>query len=131
MYKIENRQSGYILTFAGTIEPNEIKEWIAKSKSSLALEKRESFGVIIDMRDLQPLSAESRQLMVEGQKLYKDKGMKRSAVILNNQEITTQFKNVAVQSGIYITERYINANGVANATELAIKWVKDAIDPDK
>ena len=48
-----------------------------------------------------------------------------------SQEICRQFKNLAIQSGIYATERYINASQNALAIEQAIGWVKDAIDPDR
>ncbi len=131
MYKIERRPSGYILTFAGLIEAAEMQKWHDDSESKLMTETSNSFGVIIDMKDLKPLGAEARIIMVEGQKLYKNKGMKRSAVILNSAEVCKQFKNLAVQSGIYLTERYIDASQKKNATEIAINWVKDAIDPDK
>jgi len=131
MYKIERRPSGYILTFSGIINPDEMQRWFDDSQRNLSTETSSSFGVIIDMKDLQPLSAESRTIMVAGQKLYKEKGMKRSAVILNSPEVTSQFKNLAVQSGIYITERYIDASVINNPVDTAINWVKDAIDPDK
>ena len=57
--------------------------------------------------------------------------MNRSAVILNNPETTAQFKNLAVISGIYVTERYIDASLKSNAIDLAINWVKDGVDPDR
>ena len=131
MYKIERRPAGYILTFSGLIDQTEMQRWHDDSARNLSTETSSSFGVIIDMKNLQPLSAESRTIMVAGQKLYKEKGMKRSAVILNSPEVTAQFKNLALQSGIYSTERYIDASQVSNAVDIGINWVKDATDPDK
>jgi len=131
MYKIENRSSGYILTFTGEINVDEMQSWNDDSKNYLINENRSSFGVIVDMKDLQPLSAEARGIMVAGQKLYKEKGMNRSAVILNSTEICNQFKLLAIQSGIYSTERYIDASKNTNPIKVAINWVKDATDPDK
>ena len=131
MYKIERRPSGYILTFSGLISPEEMQRWHDDSQRNLSTETSSSFGVIIDMKDLQPLSSETKGIMVAGQKLYKEKGMERSAVILNSPEITSQFKNLALQSGIYSTERYIDASNISNAVDIGINWVKDAIDPDK
>ncbi len=131
MYKIERRPSGFILTFSGEIDAKEMKKWYDESESVLKTEQSSSFGVIINMKDLQPLKTDAKNIMVDGQKLYKMKGMKRSAVILNSEEICQQFKNLAVVSGIYSTERYINAAAVANPVDKAIDWVKDAIDPDK
>ena len=83
------------------------------------------------MKDLLPLSNDTTGIMISGQKLYKDKGMLRSAVILNNGELTSQFKNLAIQSGIFVTERYIDASVNANPVDTAIGWVKDSLDPDK
>jgi hypothetical protein len=131
MYNIERRSSGYILTFSGLINPDEMQRWCDDSKRNLMTESSSSFGVIIDMKNLQPLSSESQALMIDGQKLYKEKGMKRSAVILNNEKVCTQFKNLAIQSGIYSTERYIDASSNNNPVDTAISWVKDSIDPDK
>lgn len=130
MYKIERRPAGYILTFSGLIDQDEMQRWHDDSAKNLLTETSSSFGVIIDMKNLQPLSAEARAVMVEGQKLYKEKGMQKSAVILNSPEVTAQLKNLAIQSGIYSTERYIDASKVNNAVDVAIDWVKDNIDPD-
>lgn len=130
MYNIERKQSGYILTFSGTVSPNEMLKWKEESEQALATEFSKSFGVIIDMRKLLPLTAEANTILVEGQKLYKNKGMQRSVVILNNKALCEKLKNVAIQSGIYSTERYIDASAHAAATQMAVKWVKDGIDPD-
>ncbi len=131
MYKIEKRPSGYILTFSGQIGAIEMQRWVDESKKKLDLETRNSFGVIIDMRDLQPLNNDAGVLMKAGQKLYKEKGMKRSAVLLSSDDVCQQFKNIAIQTGIYATERYINAISISNPIEKAVDWVKDGIDPDK
>lgn len=131
MYKIENRPSGYILTFAGAINAEEMQKWANESEQILSSESRETFGVIVDMKDLLPLDNETKGIMIKGQQLYKEKGMLRSAVILNSPEITLQFKTIAFQSGIYSTERYIDASSNPKPIESAISWVKEAIDPDK
>jgi len=130
MYKIEKRPSGYILTFSGVINPEEMERWVHESEKALLTESSTSFGVIINMKDLQPLSMETNKLLISGQKLYKERGMKRSCVILGNSAQCTKLKNTAIQSGIYTSERYIDASSVKNPIEKAVNWVKDAIDPD-
>lgn len=131
MFKIEKRPTGYILTFSGVIDSLEMQKWKQESIKTLSTETRPEFGVIIDMKDLQPLTGESKDIMISGQQLYKAKGMKRSAVILNNPRVTAQFKNLAIASGIYSSERYIDASEKFNAGDIAVEWVKDGIDPDK
>lgn len=130
MFKIERRPSGYILTLSGTITPDEMQHFHNDSEKTLSTEIATSFGVIIDMKNLQPLSHESNQILIAAQQLYKQKGMKRSAVILNSQDVCNQLKNIAIQSGIYATERYIDASQNHNAASLAVAWVKEGIDPD-
>lgn len=130
MYKIERRPSGYILTFSGNINEEEMQRWCNESQMHLSTEVSKSFGVIINMKDLQPLTPETQAVMIKGQKMYKEKGMKKSAVILNSARVCEQFKNLAIQSGIYATERYIDASKVEKPVDMAINWVKDNIDPD-
>ena len=131
MYHIEKRPSGYILTFSGDIGEAEMRRWKDDSERTLAAETAPSFGVIIDMRSLLPLKREVQAIMVEGQRLYRNKGMERSAVILSSADICRQFRNLAVQSGIFATERYIDASHEANPIDRAVNWVKSGIDPDK
>jgi hypothetical protein len=131
MYKIERRPGGYLLSFSGNIEKDEMQRWYNESKIALVAEKESSFGVVVDMRSLHPLQDEAKTLMVNGQQLYKNKGMRRSAVILANSDVCRQFKNLAVQSGIYVTERYIDASSTVNAVDRAIDWVKNAVEPDR
>ncbi len=131
MYKIERKESGYFLKFAGSIDPKEMQNWYEDSLKHLNAEKSNSFGVIINMKDLMPLSIEASSIMKKGQALYKTNGMKRSAVILNSEKLCSQFKMIAVQSGIFTTEKYINAQQSPDYVEKAIAWVKDGIDPDK
>ena len=131
MYKIERRTSGYIITFSGSINSAEMQKWRNESQRILSLEKSPSFGVIIIMTDLVPLEYNAQSIMIAGQDLYKQKGMQRSAVILANPIISMQFKRLAKESGIYATERYLDIKTYPNPIELAVKWVKEGIDPDK
>lgn len=130
MYKIESKTSGYILTFAGEMDKAEMERWRDESKKILEKENRPEFGVIVDMKDLVPLQMDVQAVMVDGQKLYKNKGMKRSAVILQNDRVCSQFKNLAIQSGIYATERYLDAQSNPDFLNDAVQWVKEGIDPD-
>jgi len=130
MYKIDRKSSGYLLTFAGVIGREEMARWVEESKRALQNEKSLKFGVIVDMRTLAPLAQDTQELMVKGQQLYKEKGMERSAVVLNNSVTTMQFKRLAKESGIYAFERYIDASEVADWKKPAVDWVRDGKDPD-
>jgi hypothetical protein len=129
MYQIEKRPSGFLLTFGGKIQKPEMSRWLEESRSQLA-KTSGAFGVIIDMRSLAPIDGETQAVMVEGQTLYKSKGMNRSAVVLANPVLTQQFKRLAQQSGIYSYERYIDASTVPDWTKAAVAWVREGVDPD-
>jgi hypothetical protein len=130
MYKIERKTSGYLLTFKGLIEKDEMQRWCSESRRALSTESAPQFGVIVDMRDLKPLPEDAQHEMVVGQQLYKEKGMNRSAVVLNNTVTTLQFKRLAKESGIYQWERYIDASKSPNWVDTAVAWVRDGRDPD-
>jgi len=129
MFKIERRSSGFLLSFSGKIQKPEMSRWLEESKIQLQSASG-NFGVIIDMRTLAPIDGETQAVMVEGQALYKKKGMARSAVILANAVVTQQFKRLAQESGIYAFERYIDASVAADWSSVAMAWVRDGVDPD-
>ncbi len=129
MYKIEKKVFGYKLTFADLIKEDEMKQWVEESKKLLTNSPHE-FGVFVDMRSLTPLPPESQIQMQEGQKLYKEKGMIRSVVILDNPITQMQFKRIAKKTGIYKWERYIDASSKTNWEKVGIDWINENIDPD-
>lgn len=131
MYKIDRNEAGYILTFSGNIDEKEMIQWYKDSIKLLSFETKSIFVVIINMEDLELLTSETRTIMVNGQKLYKEKGMVRSAVILNSPAITTQFKSLAMVSGIFHNERYICSKEVDDVMKIAQDWVYNEIDPYK
>ncbi|MCB8964823.1 MAG: hypothetical protein H6536_07295 [Bacteroidales bacterium] len=128
MYRIEKKTSGYVIIFSGVVNAQEMKQWYDESKLKLANESANSFGVIIDMKNLKPLEPEASAIMKSGQKLYRDKGMLRSAVILSNSELCGQFKAIASMSGILNTERYIDASASQDPIAKAIKWVREGVE---
>lgn len=129
MTNIEKKEFGYFLTFAGSISEDEMSSWVEASKAALATQNS-PFGVLVDMRELSPLTPSAKNKMQDGQILYKQKGMTRSAVIVNQGFIATQFKMIAQQTGIYEWERYIDASASSNWEEIAINWILNSKDPD-
>lgn len=129
MYKIEKKDFGFKLTFGGFIEKEEMEQWAQESKKAL-LGKMGEFGVFVDMRTLKPLPADSQEVMVNGQKLYRQAGMVRSVVILDNTITTMQFKRLAKESGIYEWERYIDASTTPKWELVGQDWIVKGTDPD-
>jgi hypothetical protein len=130
MYKIEKKEYGFRLTFGGVISANEMFKWVNESQTTLS-DAPNKFGIFVDMRDLKPLTPDAAGVMQEGQKLYKDKGMERSVVILSNSMVTMQFKRIAKDSGIYKWERYIDASAIPGWETAGEEWIRNGIDPDR
>ncbi len=130
MYKIEKKDYGYKLTFGGFIKVDEMKAWVDESEKTLVSTPKQ-FGVFVDMRTLRPLPPDVQVHMQKGQRLYKEKGMARSVVILDNAVTKMQFKRIAKETGIYEWERYIDASLIRDWEKAGIDWVSNGIDPDK
>lgn len=107
----------------------EMHQWCRESEQALAT-VRPPFGVVVDMRTLAPLMPDAQHVMIQGQQLYKGKGMQRSAVVVHNAVTASQFRRLAQESGIYAWERYIDASAVPDWGKTAVDWVKGGIDPD-
>ena len=127
-YSITSTDYGYFLSFSGSISEEEMKDWLADSRGELPSEK-EPFGVLVDMLDLEPLDEAARAVLIRGQHLYKQKGMVRSAVLVNLAPGQAQLERIANQSGIYPTERYVNAHDFDDPKSIALDWVQHGKEP--
>jgi len=104
----------------------ELERWYEESKQALT-GPQAPFGVIIDMRTLAPLPVEAQQVMVQGQAMYRSRGMQRSCVILHDAITTIQFMRLAKHSGIFKNERYIDASAHKDWLREARNWVEHAV----
>ena len=130
MFKLEKKEWGYKITFSDFIKAEEMQRWHDESKQKL-LSAPGEFGVFVDMINMKPLPADAQEVLKAGQKLYKEKGMSRSVVIVNSTILKLQFQRLAKETGIYEWERYIDASSTSNWEEVGISWIKEGEDPDK
>jgi hypothetical protein len=128
MYKIEQTDIGFRLTFGGAVTKEDLQPWLEESKKALNT-CRKPFGVIVDMRELELLTPDAQAEIVRGQALYRSSGLQRSAVILSDPIVTIQFMRLAKISGVYKHERFIDASSDAQWEKHAEEWVKSGIDP--
>jgi hypothetical protein len=105
-----------------------MKNWIVESrKTTISLQPK--FGVLVDMREYQPINPDTQIFMKEGQKLFKSAGMQKSSVILANLSFLSQFKRITKETGISEWERYIDASKTENWEEVGENWLNNNIDP--
>jgi len=131
MYKIERKTSGYLLVFRGDLDLETTKEWYAECRKILVKDDRDSFGVIIDWRDFGIIKPDAQPVMKEAQQYWRDHGMERSAVIIDDPIKKLNLSRVSRQSGHYDWERFIDCTNDVHWFETAKKWVVDGIDPEK
>lgn len=129
MFKIKKEMYGFKLEFRDFIKANEMKQWVNESQKVLMTAPAE-FGVFVDMRELKPLPQDAQNLMEDGQKMYKQRGMNRSVVILDNAITTMQFQRIAKETGIDKWERYIDASETLNWESLGTNWVINGMEPN-
>lgn len=127
MYKIEQKDYGIKLTFSGLIRAGEMKSWQVEM---IKLLKRlpETFGMLIDMREMQALPQESQGIMVSTQKIFKPR-VERSATIVSKVITNIQFKRIGNQSKVNETKIFINALDEPNWEEVAKLWIVHAVAP--
>lgn len=74
MYDIERTAYGYRVAFGGRMDVSELAAWRRDSKEALA-DSPSSFGVLVDMRELAPLTDDAQAEMIAGQLEYREEGM--------------------------------------------------------
>lgn len=129
MWNISRQSFGFVLTFSGILQQDDLRQWQNQVRQELKAPPPGTWGVVVDMRTLSPLSEEAQKLMVDGQQLFLKAGMKRSAVALNDAVVTMQFRRLARQSGIDAWERYVNAAATPNWQSVAKRWIVEAVEP--
>jgi hypothetical protein len=128
MYKIEQKDFGIKYTFGGVMTAQELSKWVDEV-TELLDQMKPQFCVFVDMRSLAPLDPEGQAVMQEGQKAHRIKGLLRSVVIVNSPVVKMQFKHIAIDTGIYDYERYIDASAIFNWEQVGLDWLLKAKDP--
>jgi hypothetical protein len=72
MTKIEKKDYGFKLTFAGSINPDEMASWVDSSKTELS-SQTSKFGILVDMRELSPLSPGAKEKCLKDKSFTKKK----------------------------------------------------------
>lgn len=130
MYKVEKKNYGVKFSFEGTISADEMTAWGKEMKAILPSLGSE-FGVFGDMRTLAPLDKEAKKGLEDIQRLYKQKGLARSVLILSSAVQKMQLKRLARESGVDKWERYVDASTDTNWNKTGEEWIVKSVDPDR
>jgi hypothetical protein len=129
MWKISRQSFGFVLTFSDKPDVAELTEWLQESRRQLSLALPDGWGLVVDMREMKPLGSGAQRVMTDGQKYYKERGMVRVAVVLNDPIAVLQFRRLARVSGVDKLERFISVAATPNWQVTAKRWVADGLEP--
>jgi hypothetical protein len=129
VYAIERQPAGYKLVFSGRIDLGEMRRWVDDSRTALDSAPA-SFGLLIDMRFLLPMSPDVRRLMGLGLQLFQRHGQKRTAIVVETASTCRSFVQQAMESGAYQWERYISAETTPDWETRGWAWVDFGLDPE-
>ena len=129
MYTIDNTDFGLRIEFGGIISRAEMDRWFADMLTALDKVTTETFGILVDMRQLETLPVESQESLKLGQKVCLERGMVRSCVIVDSRLTYLQFVRIARRTGILQGERYIDAKDVPHWEKVGLDWVVNGKEP--
>jgi hypothetical protein len=130
LYTLEKAPFGFKVTIAGRVTHADATWVLAESR--LALKGCDKpFGVLVDIRTLKPLAEDVQKVVDETQRVFREQGLERSAVILASAIMTLQFMRIATETGVHAHERYIDASKDENWERTAISWIVAGVDPDR
>lgn len=129
MHSIEKTPFGIAIKLSGSIPPEEMTRWVNDEQWFLPSLPPHAFGMIVDTRELEPLSSESQQELQKGLRQLQARGLQRTAVIVDQQSTHEQFLKTSQESGIDAGERYIDASKAKTWQDLAKAWVAEGVEP--
>src|SRR2546426_866903 len=108
MWNISDQSFGFVLTFAGRPDATQLAAWVEESKRRLTRPLPAQWGLVVDMCELQALDSAAQDVMAEGQRLFKQRGMSRVAVVVKDAITVLQFRRLGRGTGVDSIERFIN-----------------------
>jgi hypothetical protein len=128
MYEVSLTRGYVKITFAGRVGVDEMKEWLAASRTAMSQPNPPEL-FMIDLRELNGLTKDTIDIIAIGQRGAKASGLKRSAVIVKSAIIKMQFERMAKTTGIFEKERYISAETNPNWEKAAEAWILHGSEP--
>lgn len=128
MYKIERKDYGVKITFAGFIQKDEMLAYKKEFKLMLDL-LPEKFGIFSDIREMKPMPADSQKIFNANPELVTPR-LTRSATIVNSSVVKIQSKRLVKEWKVSDSKRYIDASITKDWEAKAIDWIKNGVEPE-
>ncbi len=128
MYKIEQKDYGVKITFAGFIQEEEMLAYKKEFRTVLdALP--EKFGLLSDMREMKPMPPESQKIFNANPELVTTR-LTRTATIVNSALVKMQSKRMVEEWKVSDSKRYIDASKTADWEAVAVGWIVNGVEPE-
>ncbi len=130
MYIIEKESYGFHLKFWGQITSKEMDQWVSESKQMLE-DSPGGFCVFMDLIECQSMPDNASDYIRQVHELFMEKGLKRSSVVVHAYEMDIQpkIKDSCIETGIYLTCRYIDVKTTPEWKKKAFDWILYNIEP--
>jgi hypothetical protein len=89
------------------------------------------FYVFVDMRSMSLLPLESQAILGQVQQTYREQGLRRVAMIVDDIVTKNQMQRVSKAHGVYAYERHFSAQETPDWEKQALAWLSEGLDPDK
>jgi len=130
MYKNDPTGYGYKMTFSGFIDIEEMEDWAQEVQRELRRAPTE-WHCFVDMRDLDTMSPDAQELMSRVKAKCHDQGLTRVSTLVASPTVRLQFEQMSEETGRGTDlDRYLDVQSTNSAEEVALQWVRDAVDPD-
>lgn len=129
MYDNTQTEYGYEMTFTGFIEIDEMQTWATTVRDALDGHESDEWHCLVDMRDLEAMSPESKELMTEVKTDCHREGLDRVATVVSDTTTRLQFQQMSRGTGS-VAERYVAADQREAPLDVARAWVRDGVRPE-
>ena len=129
MISFKETEFGLKLEVRGLLELSDFSEFYNQAQKFLMNIPR-GFYLLLDLRELAPLSPEITPALKNIHKLFLSHGLSRAAVITANSRVTVQTKKISLETGLFDKEIYVNPDIYPDWEKRALKWFKLGIDPN-
>ena len=128
MHEITKEKYGVKIVVAGLISDDEVESAISELKN-IFMQMKGEYCAIVDIRDCKAVTEKGQKIISEAMMFSRESEILRSAIIVSNPVAAAQYRRMAIESGIYNRQRYIEASVFENWEELALDWINNGVDP--
>ena len=125
----QKKDYGFHFAFSSPITEDEASKW-SKEVKHAASQVSTEFYVFVDLRKCILIPPKCRSIIEDTQTFFRQNGMKRSVVIVNEAITAMQLKLVASETKIREWERYIDSSSHPDWEQLGMNWLEHGIEPD-